>query len=335
MFNESLIVTTAVSSFNNAALYSPYFLVVGLFCIPLFFMVYLYGRDFISKFGWKSADIESKVSFWSVASLTVWLVVFGGNYAVIRDSISLLPAGIAMILFLSVAFLTKRTYQLEYLKKIADKINNKKLKWFLILFALLLVGFSAKPTWWGILLQLSAVLCGFIVGIKTHKKISDILMSALIFGFMSILVLMQPEFFRFGQLGNLTFIHILTLLLCGFFFVTTFVAKYTNACSKIYNSAYIKLKWLCRILSLLAFILFIVTESVPVFVGLMIMCAISEMLTIYHGKQKQEFLSKQSWAMLLITFGVMIICPLISALGIIYLLFISERIDFKNFSKLL
>ena len=58
MFNDVSIVSTAVSSFNNAALYSPYFFVVGLFSIPLFFMVYLYGRDFVSRIGWANQDIE-------------------------------------------------------------------------------------------------------------------------------------------------------------------------------------------------------------------------------------------------------------------------------------
>lgn len=334
MFDESLIVSTAVSSFNNAALYGPYFFVVGLFCIPLFFMVYIYGRDFVSKIGWKNSEVESKISFWNVATLVVWLLIFGGNYAVIRDGISLLPWGIASVLFMSVMFLANRAKQFNYM----NKIQNKKLKYFLILFALILVGFSAMPNWWGILLQISAVLCGFVLGTKLHKNISGWAISMAVLGLMTVLILMQPEYFRFGQLGNLTFIHILALLACGYFWITALVAKYTNARSKIYDSAYVKLKWLFRILSVLALILFVATESVPVFIGLIACCGISEMLTIYHGKQKTEVLSQQSWAMLLISFGVMIICPLISALGIIYLLFVpnkSDKINFKEFLKLL
>lgn len=34
MFNDMLIVTTAISSFNNAALFSPLFLVIGLLMLP-------------------------------------------------------------------------------------------------------------------------------------------------------------------------------------------------------------------------------------------------------------------------------------------------------------
>lgn len=331
MFNESLIVSTAVSSFNNAALFSPYFFITALFLTPLFFITYIYGRDFTTKIGWNNTNIQSKVGVFSLASLVLWLLIFGGNYAVIRDSISWLPLGIATVLFISVAFLANKIKNFDFI----NKMQNKKLKYFLYLFALVLVVFSAKPTWWGILLQLSAVLCGFIVGKWSHKKLSDMPVSAFVFGLMSVLILMQPEYFRFGQLGNLTFIHILALLLCGFFMVTAFVARYTKARSKIYTSAYIKLKWLCRIVSILALILFVLTESIPVFVGLMFWCALSEMLTVYHGKQKMKILSEQSWALLLIMFGIVIICPLISALGIIYLLFVPSKVDFKDFLRLL
>lgn len=325
------IVTTAVSSFNNAALYSPYFIVAGLFTLPLFFMVFLYGQSFVSRFGLSNRDFESKMGFWSVACLMFWLLIFGGNYAVIRDSISLLPLMIGCVLFVSTVFITNRVKQHKYLEKLPDK----KQRWFVFLLTLILAGFSAMPTWWGVLLQLSAILCGMIVGDRLRKNLSDVFMSVVIFGFMTVLLLMQPEFFRFGQLGNLTLIHIVALLLCGFFCITTLATKYVNARSKIYNSAYVKLKWLFRILSLLALILFVLTESVPVFVGLMVFCFLLQALTVYHSKNIPEYFGKQSWALMLICFGIMIICPLISMIGIIYLMALPNKINVKDFTKLL
>jgi len=331
MFNDMSIVTTAVSSFNNAALYSPYFIVAGLFSLPLFFMVFLYGRDFVAKFGVSNKDLESKIGLFSVSTLLLWLVLFGGNYAVIRDSISLLPLSIAAVLFLSVVYMINRVKKYGYL----EKMHDKRLKWFVFLLVLILAGFSAKPTWWGILLQLSAILCGMIVGDRLHKNLSGVFMPAIIFGFVTVLLLMQPEYFRFGQLGNLTFIHIIALLLCGFFCITTLVTKYVNAKGRIYNSAYIKLKWLFRIMALLALILFVLTESVPVFVGLMACCMIDEALTVYHSKSVPENISNYSWAFLLISFGVVIICPLITMIGIIYLLSLTNKIKTKDFISLL
>ena len=331
MFNDVSIVSTAVSSFNNVALYSPYFFVVGLFSVPLFFMVYLYGRDFMSRIGWAKQDIEPKVGFWSVMFLVLWLMIFGGNYAVIRDSISLLPVAVATVLFVSMAFVVSQAKKMKYL----SKINGKKTRWFLLLSLVVLAVFSARPTLWGILLQLSAVFCGAIVGSRLNKPISNVFWVSLIFVFMSVLVLMQPEFFRFGQLGNLTLIHVGAVLLCGFFGVTAVVAKYTNARGRIYQSAYIKLKWLFRIVSIFAFVLLISTESVPVFVGLLGALAINEMLSIYHCKALPERIFKQSWALMLISFGIIIICPVISLLGAAYLFSVPEKLDYKDFTKLL
>ena len=293
-------------------------------------MVFLYGRDFASKMGLDNNNPESKISFLGITSLFFWLVLMGGNYAVIRDSISLLPVLISLVLFGSMVFITNRVKKLNYLKKI-----NKKSCWFIFLLVLILSVFSAMATWWGILLQLSAVVCGMVVGDRLHKAVPDVLISLVIFGTVTILLLMQPEYFRFGQLGNLTFVHLFALLLTGFFCVTAFATRYTKAREKIHKSAYIKLKWLFRIISILALILFVLTESVPVFAGLMIVCLLSEMMTIYHSKHLPEYMFKQAWALLMICFGIIIICPLISMLGIIYLVCSVQRIDFKDFLKLL
>lgn len=331
MFNDTSIVVTAVSSFNNAALLGPYFLVVALFSIPLFVVVFLYGRDLISRFGLNRDTMKSKIGFWSVASLALWLLLVGGNYAVIRDGISLLPVMIALILFGATVFITNKLRKLNYLKKTC----NKKLRWFVFCLLLILAGFSAMPNWWGILLQLSAIVCGMIVGDRLHKNISDVLASLVVLGTTTILLLMQPEYFRFAQLGNLTLVHIVALLLTGFFCVTAFATKYTKPRAKIHDSAYIKLKWLFRIMAALALILFVLTESVPVFMGLMTLCMLSEMITIYHGKGIPEHVFGQSWALLMICFGIITICPFISMLGVLYLLSLSKKIDYKDFTRLL
>ena len=183
------IVTTAVRSFNNAALYSPYFFVAALLSAPLFFMVYLYGRDFVSRIGWNNQNMENKVSFWSVACLVIWLMIFGGNYAVIRDGISLLPVTIALGLFVSMAYVVNKAKKLGYLVKLRDK----KIKWFALIALIVLAVFSAKPNLWGILLQLSAVFCGVIVGDRFNKKYSDISLNSLVFGYFSIYSHKTPD----------------------------------------------------------------------------------------------------------------------------------------------
>ena len=130
MFNDMLILSTAISSFNNAALYSPFFFVVGLLTVPLFFMVYVYGKDFVSKLGWNEDNFDNNVSFWTATNLLLWLMLFGGNYAVIRDGISLLPVLVGFILFGFTIIAIQKSIKLGYIKKLSNK-KNRKLKWLL------------------------------------------------------------------------------------------------------------------------------------------------------------------------------------------------------------
>ena len=65
MFDDFSIVTTAVSSFNNAALFGAYFFAIGLLCLPLFYFTRLYAADILARLNWKK-DIENKIGFWGV-----------------------------------------------------------------------------------------------------------------------------------------------------------------------------------------------------------------------------------------------------------------------------
>lgn len=331
MFDDLLIASTAVSSFNNAALINPFFFAVGLLSLPLFFMIYLYGRDFVSRFGWNNQNAEHKTGFWSAAVLVLWTILFGGNYAVIRGGISLLPLLLAMVLFMLMIVVANNFVRF----KCIEKTYNKKSKWLVLGLLLISAIFSGMMTWWGILLQISAIVCGIIVGCRLKTNNSWITLTTLIFGMMTTLVLMQPEYFRFGQLGHLTIFHLLCVVCAGFFATTTIATKYVNVRGKIRQSAYIKLKWLFRIVSILAFILFTSTESVPVFLGLLGAMLLSETLTIYHSKKIADNMYKQSWAWLIISLGILIVCPVLSAIGIIYLSFAPNKSKMLDFLWLL
>ena len=313
MFNDMLIVSTAVSSFNNAALCGPLFFVVGLLNIPLFLMVFVYGKDFVSKIGWRQDNFYDQIMFWVSISLLLWLTLFGGNYAVLRDGISLLPALVAFVLFCLMILIVQKCIKLKYLKRV------KKSRWIILIALMLMAGFSAIPTWWGILLQCSAILCGMIVGCRLKRDISLIPAGVFLLVGLVVLVLMQPEYFRFGQLGNLTAVHLLSVIFAGWCAITTLVTRFVKQCGRIHQSAYVKLKWLGRIVSLLALILFLSTESVPVFIGLILSLGILETLSVYHSKNIPEDIPMQSFAMLLISVGVIIICPIVSAIGVVLL----------------
>ncbi len=330
MFNDAVVATTAISSFNNAALYGPFFLVAGLFTMPLLFVVYLYADNFAEKFGF-THNPNAHIGFFASLFLALYLMLFGGNYAVIRDGISLVPIMIGLILFVFMAIAAQKFVQLGYV----NKLRNKKLQFFVFVALVLMAGFSGLNTWWGILLQISAVLCGIIVGSREQRDLPLVPVFALMLDLVLILVLMQPEFFRFGQLGNLTIVHLLAMVISGFFAIGVFTNKYINARARIHHSAYIKLKWLFRIMLLLAFVLFVSTESVPVFIGLTLSMGLLQALTIYHSKSMNPEITKQSFAVLLICVGTILICPVVSALGILYLATIKNKAKVAEFLRLL
>ena len=97
MFDESLVVQSAVSAFNNAALATPAFFWLGLLMLPLFYVVFVYGNRFLDIIGWNRADMQLRVIKWTVVLSLIWLVLFGGNYVVLRDATTLLPFVIAFV----------------------------------------------------------------------------------------------------------------------------------------------------------------------------------------------------------------------------------------------
>ena len=90
-----------------------------------------------------------------------------------------------------------------------------------------------------------------------------------------------------------------------------------------------------RIFSILALVLFLLTESVPIFIGLLVCIGISECLTVYHSKNINNDIIKMSISLFLLCFGVITICPLISSLGIIYMLYNPNNIKAKDYIDLL
>ena len=106
MLNDITVVQSAVSAFNNVALIGPAFLWWSVLMLPLFFMVRMYGNDFIARIGWNRDNLLSKVSVWTAFFIFCWIVLFGGNYAVLRDDLSVLPMMTAVIVFLTSLFVS-------------------------------------------------------------------------------------------------------------------------------------------------------------------------------------------------------------------------------------
>ena len=71
-----MIVQSAVSAFNNAALAAPAFFWWAVLSIPLFAMVYFCGGAFMERIGWNARNIKSRASLTTVILTLAWLVLF-------------------------------------------------------------------------------------------------------------------------------------------------------------------------------------------------------------------------------------------------------------------
>lgn len=317
MFDESIIVQSAVSAFNNAALSAPAFLWWGILSVPLFFMVYYCGKYFLEKIGWvDKSDLISRFSFIVVFMTLVWLILFGGNYGVLRDNVTVLPFLIAAISFVASLFIGSHSRKMKF----SDFKNLTRAKKtgiiIFILSALFLIAISDLHSWWGPILQIGAIITGLIFGRLSRCEMRSIPGTLLVIISTTVAILMQPEFFRFGQLGGLTIFHSLAIFLVGATVVATVALR--NIPSKgLKTSVYIKLKWLLRFISVLCLALFILTESIPIFLGGILVLFFMFALSICHLKEKNSLLADKMFAITLVAFGTLTVMPVITSIGIL------------------
>lgn len=306
MLDSSIIVQSAISSFNNAAILAPTFLWSAVLMLPLFAMVWIYGNDFVCRFPKLNMGLVTDFV------LIFWLVIMHGNYAVLRDGASIISYVVAAILFI---LTVSATQKLREINPPMPKILQKKSARYLIYAAAVaLVGMSGEPTLFGFILQAAAVVCGIIVGARSRININPMW---ILFAIITA-ILMQPEFFRFGMLGNLTVIHLTAMVFAGTLIAMIAALRNARPRGKIRHSAFVKLKWMMRIIIGLALVLFALTESVPVFLGLCAVMFVQFAISVWHAKSVSNKLTDTLFAILVCVFGVMTTLPLITAIGILY-----------------
>lgn len=311
MLNDITVVQSAVSAFNNAALVMPAFLWWSVLMLPLFFMVRLYGNDFIARIGWNRDNLLSKVSVWTAFFIFCWIVLFGGNYAVLRDNLSVLPMMTAVIVFLTSLFVSSHM-RARPLPHMGWK------QWLVVIAVFVMVGLSDLHAWWGPVLQIGALLAGVLFGRFSGGSMRPMGGCVLVMMTTMLAILMQPEFFRFGQLGNLTIFHLLAVLVFGVSAVAAVVASNLTPRGKIHLSVFTKLKWLGRVMALLMMSLFVLTEAVPVYLVAMVVCAAVFAMSVVHSQKTTVDLGSKLFAISLIAFGVTTVMPVISAMGLVY-----------------
>ena len=318
---EDIVVQSAISAFNNAALFGPAFLWSAILSLPLFIVAFLYAKDFVARVGWNDGNLLSCVSVWVAAMVMVWGVLFGGNYAVLRDSVSVLPYVNSVIVFLASLFVVSH---------LRDRIDMIKRWHVLLILGIVFVVLTGLNTHWSwCLLLIGALLFGGLLGRFSRGKMRPIAGIVLIGFVTSCAILMQPEFYRFGQLGNLTFWHLGALLLLGALGMASIAVANINPGGKIGRSVYAKMKWLLRVIGILAAALFMLTEAVPVFIGAMVVLFVLFAVSVRFSKAINVGLLDKLFAAFLVMLGVITVMPVITVLGILYWVN-SYSIDFRR-----
>ena len=327
MLNDTIVVQSAVSAFNNAALVAPAFLWWAILAMPLFVGAYLCADLVRARIGWNSDNAQRRMALWSMGLTFGWVVLFGGNYDVLRDSLSALPFMNAVIVFLTSLFVASHTRNVALPKR-----NVKNV--LLALAIILVVALSDLHAWWGPLLQVGAMLLGGLLGRVAKADMRPIAGAVLITMTVVTAMLMQPEFFRFGQLGNLTIIHLIAVLALGGVGMALLALNNVNPRGKIKRSVFIKLKWMMRFIVALGVALFVLTEAVPIFLGTMATMFVMFAMSVWHAERVASGLVPWMFAILLGIFGVLTVMPVITVMAILYASGL-ERVDLWAKSKFL
>ncbi len=322
MFDESLIVASAVSAFNNAAVAGPAFLWNAVLASPLFVAIYVFGRRFLDSTGVRPYVTGPRIMFWTVVFTALWVVLMGGNYGVLRDSVSLLPFVTAAVLFVASIFvgINTRAIKLPIWYGRRD-VSNRRRWWInIVIFAIAMapVGLSDTLNWWGPILQIGVVLLGGIIGRRSGRQMRATGCTVAVILMTTIGILMQPELWRFGQLGNLTPAHLIWVLGVGVLSAAAFALDVVNPRGRIHQSAYVKLKWLMRFATALCMILFLLTEAVPIFIAAVVMAFILFAMSVWHSESLPNGLANRALALNIIAFGVLTGLVAVTAMGVLW-----------------
>ena len=217
-----------------------------------------------------------------------WVVLMGGNYAVLRDNISLLPWVTAAVLFVSCIFIGINTRAIKLPIWYGPKNATNRRRWIMNIIVLLCclvpVGLSGMLNWWGPILQIVAVIAGLILGRYSGRQMRAVPCTLGVMFVTVIAILMQSELWRFGQLGNLTPIHLLWVLGTG---IVIAAAMAINL--------------------------------VPIFIAGVVAAFISFGLSVWHAESISGELGNWMLAWAIILFGVLIDVATITAIGIVWI----------------
>ena len=319
---NSEIVASAITSFNNAALAAPNFLWGALLMMPLFFVAWKKCDMFLAEF-FPTRRLRDYNFVWLMELMLIgWLTLNSGNWNAIRDGVGYLPYINSAITFLLVRdFVARLRDRNPKLPAFIISMSRRARRWikFGIFVAMIAVGFSVNLQPEFMALQSSAVLFGAASGYLRRRTAKPVNFISFILFTLTVIISMQPEYFRFGQLGHLTIAHIFFLSLMAILYAMIFVFRNFKPTGFIKDNHYKYIKWFVRLSTLLAFILFVMTESVPMLLGFFVGVFVTVWFAVKHARIFNGMqLSQNLLALMMISFGIMTVMPIVTITGIFW-----------------
>jgi len=325
MFENQVIVSSAISTFNNAALWEPGFLWTAILALPLFVLGWIMSPQIIDRFLPVAKTRDAKIALPIVAILFVWVFAYG-NFEVLRDGTSLIGILNAVILWLGAMYLSRRYYESNF--RLSQFAKSKKLKRVLDLFAAPAVVAIAGIFAYGagrdeFILQTGAVAIGILAGYilnwrKTHERDPKTLIAAMML-LGSMCLIMQPEFFRFGQMANLSLIHLLFLCGAAVALGLYFALAFTRPRGWFPVAYYNRSKILMRTGLLFVLALLLITESAPVYATFFIAVMVVAILGALHSKNEEHVkkTKPEIWLASVALFGILASLPALTFIAIV------------------
>lgn len=317
------IVTSAISSFNNAALATPGFFWIALLMLPVYIGLWKIAPDILGYFFPTKKLRDYNFAWIAEISLIVWIVLNHGNWGVVRDSAGFLPYAIAAILFLlckdAVARLREQDPRVPTCWLKIDRRTKKWLKIGTLLVVVMILARSTLQDFHWVALQVSGGLFGCAAGYFGRRSGIPIGKTTFLMVLIAIAITLQPEYFRFGQLGRLGVIHLVTLAGVVMLGAVIFVFRHFTPIEFIRDNHYKYIKWFMRLCTFLTFILFVMTESVPVLAAFGLSTVVTMWFAVKHVPRETNvaILSGNLWGIMLMLFGMVTVMPLVTMLGIL------------------
>lgn len=322
------VVQSAVSSFNNAALLSPDFFWSALLALPIFFVFWVLAPTIAARFLPDSKSRTNIMATLVIAVTAIWTLTHA-SFGALRD-FSWAGILVAVILCAAAVFFARRYYESgarisQYIK--TSEKWKRRTDWSVPTAVVIIAALFGEHTWAGAILQGGAVAIGWTAGYLLYRKNAAAIAPAILSGAMMLLVTlglsMQPEFFRFGQLGQLTGLHLLFLAatvaaLAGHLALNLWISRPRGFLRK---ATYGRAKWFLIAVAALVFLLFAITESALVFSAFAILAAIFSIIYARHRPKKDAdklgVLRHDLWMVSVGLFGIITTMPVLVCAAIV------------------